>query len=137
MARIRELQQQLERLSQDRETEEEEETGPRASTARRPSRSEMGTTKMLFLMDFIRKNIKYFNTSLARFAISSVQEPEASLLAPAWAGQDQGQASRKLKGILKKNEDWSHTIHGHPAPAASPFTSPYQTVSGAGWVEMI
>merc|ERR1719410_654331 len=103
-ARIRELQQQLERLSQDRETEEEEETGPRTSTARRPS----------------------------RFAISSVQEPEPSLLAPAWAGQHQGQASRKLKGILKKNEDSSHTIHGHPAPAASPFTSPYQTVSGAG-----
>ena len=46
MARIRELQQQLERLSQDRETEEEEETGPRTSTARRPSRSEMGTTKI-------------------------------------------------------------------------------------------
>ena len=40
LARIRELQQQLERLSQDRETEEEEETGPRTSTARRPSRSE-------------------------------------------------------------------------------------------------
>ena len=61
MVRIRELQQQLERLSQDRETEEEEEeTGPRTSTARRPSRSEMETTKMLFLMDFIRKNIKYY-----------------------------------------------------------------------------
>ena len=43
MARIRELQQQLERLSQDRETEEEEETGPRTSSARRPSRSDMGT----------------------------------------------------------------------------------------------
>ena len=77
------------------------------------------------------------DTSRARFAISSVQEPEPSLLAPAWPGQDQGQASRKLKGILKKNEDSSHTIHGHPAAAASPFTSPYQTVSGAGWVEMI
>ena len=55
MARIRELQQQLERLSQDRETEEEEETGPRTSTARRPSRSDLWTTKILFLMDFICK----------------------------------------------------------------------------------
>ena len=69
----------------------------------------------------------------SRFAISSVDdanlgptpETDNSLLTPSWG-------SRKLKGILKKNEDWSHTVHGAPETSASPFASPYTTVTGTG-----
>ena len=75
-----------------------------------------------------RANIKARRPS--RFAISSVDDAnlgptEASLLTPSWG-------SRKLKGILKKNEDSSHTVHGAPDTGASSFASPYTTVTGTG-----
>ena len=43
-------------------------------------------------------------------------------------------SSSTLKGILKKQSDHSQTVHGALASTASPLASPYQTVSGAGWV---
>ena len=78
-----------------------------------------------------KANIKARRPS--RFAISSVDdanlgptpEMEASMLTPSWG-------SRKLKGILKKNEDSSHTVHGAPDTGASPLASPYTTVTGTG-----
>ena len=62
----------------------------------------------------------------SRFAISSVDEANLEpSLTPSWG-------SRKLKGILKKNEDSSHTVHGAPESMASPLASPYTTVTGTG-----
>ena len=105
--RIRELQRELERI--EKEEEEPKEPSPKTSKTqgRRPS----------------------------RFAISSVDdanlgpslEADSSLLTPSWG-------SRKLKGILKKNEDSSHTVHGAPESMASPLASPYTTVTGTGSV---
>ena len=70
----------------------------------------------------------------SRFAISTVDDstqiPDSALLSPNMTWTNNG-ASRKLKGILKKQGDGSNTVHGPSGSQFSPVASPYQTVSGS------
>ena len=75
----------------------------------------------------------------SRFAISTVDDntagtqmiPDSALLSPNMTWTNNG-ASRKLKGILKKQGEGSNTVHGPSGSQFSPVASPYQTVSGSG-----
>merc|ERR1719167_1727367 len=81
----------------------------------------------------------------SRFAVSTVDDKGSgaddttstlpflpSPRAALGTASPQGESNRQIKGILKKQQDSSYTIHGFAGQTTiSPMSTPYQTVSGA------
>jgi len=134
--RIKELQDELERVQKERDERERQETegspeediaiSPQGKT-RRPSR---------FAVSTVDDKSSTTTTSTLPFfpsPTSTAGKALAELNKRAVASQSTpGESHRQIKGILKKQTDNSQTVHGFAGhPTISPMSTPYQTVSGA------
>jgi hypothetical protein len=134
--RIKELQDELERVQKEREERERQEnegsleediTAPPQGKTRRPSRFAVSTvddqasTTTTSTLPFLPSP-----TSTAGKALAELNRRAVASQSPA------GESQRQIKGILKKQTDSSYTIHGFAGQhTISPMSTPYQTVSGA------
>jgi len=116
--RIKELQDELERVQKERDERERREKELKEGTPDdEQAISAQGKTRRP-----------------SRFAVSTVDaQALAELNRKAMASQSpQGESQRQIKSILKKQTDSSYTVHGFAGQSSvSPMGTPYQTVSGA------
>merc|ERR1719167_248330 len=125
--RIKELQDELERVKKEQEErvksesnaayeEPDQSISPQGKT-RRPSRFAVSTV-----------DDKGSGADDTTSTLPFLPSPRAAL----GTASPQGESNRQIKGILKKQQDSSYTIHGFAGQTTiSPMSTPYQTVSGA------